>query len=188
MKSAVSATVGALMMASYAVADFIIPPDDLVICKVNAYSVYQVARKQGYTFRCLSESGNGTAMFVTEKSMRRIGCEGQVRQTFGQPRVSHRVNTLLLGRANNLEPQMYNGWSLTSYSVDGGHYNAHLKSEKALIDYSFEMSGEDAKGRRLLEFVRIEKPGGDCDEALYQAFNPRPVNMAVNMAGKLAGL
>lgn len=176
------------MMASYAVADFIIPPDDLVICKVNAYSVYQVARKQGYTFRCLSESGNGTAMFVTEKSMRRIGCEGQVRQTFGQPRVSHRVNTLLLGRANNLEPQMYNGWSLTSYSVDGGHYNAHLKSEKALIDYSFEMSGEDAKGRRLLEFVRIEKPGGDCDEALYQAFNPRPVNMAVNMAGKLAGL
>lgn len=178
MRSAIGAALGALMMASYTFADFIIPPDNLVICKLNAYSVYQVARREGYTFRCVAETRNGNAMFVSERSNRRIGCEGRMSQTFAQPFVTHKVKSLILGRANNLEPQLYNGWSLTSYRVEGGKYDAHLNSEDALIDYSFEVFGEDAKGRRFLDFIRIEKPGGDCDDALREAFVPGPEDMA----------
>ena len=160
---------GLFSTAAFAI-DYVIPHEDLVICKLNAYSVYQVARKRGYTFRCEGDR-KGTAMFVTEKSTRSIGCEGHINQVWGQPEIEHKVETKLFGQAGTMIPRLFNGWTLTSYLVSGGDYKAVLDSEDALINYYFYLKGEEATGRRLIKYIRVEKVKGDCDKALEEAFS-----------------
>lgn len=168
---------GALFSTAALAVDYVIPHEDLVTCKLNAYSVYQVARKRGYTFRC-EGSRSGTAMFVTEKSTRSIGCEGRVKQAFGVPEVEHIVESKLFGQAGTMLPRLYNGWSMTSYLVSGGDYKAVLDADDALVDYKFVLRGEGTQDRRLIKYIRIEKVRGDCDKALEEAFSYKTANMA----------
>jgi len=165
-----SAIVAAVFSTSALAIDYVIPHEDLVICKLNAYSVYRFARKRGYTFRC-EGSRQGSAMFITDRSTRSIGCEGRVRQALGNPEVEHTVEIKMFGQAGTLEPGLFNGWSLTSYLVSGGDYKADLEAEDALIVFKFLMRGEETTGSRFVKHIRVEKIDGDCDKAMEEAFS-----------------
>jgi len=140
-----------------------------VECAVNVLTAYQTAVKRGWRFKCGPVAGIQGG-FVTYPP-NAIGCTYKTGVIVPPPPpLPLSGNASLLLFTGQSSTQLKNGWSLKSYEMNGGQYTPMGTNDTLVAAWITLGTPNKTYNYKLTKLVLTKLVGGNCANAIADAF------------------